>query len=168
MKCYICDGVAIGHCTMCTRRYCGSPIEGSLCKPCEILLLNSISGLGTGESLGTEGMHARMLKAAEPNGIHPEHVPTLEQVQSFQARAAAWQKEQIDLLQERKATDNAMTQITETNLERVVPVAQTKTLREGEMTLLSLELYDDGLILHWWLRAPTGHTPITEDMLRNS
>lgn len=168
MNCYICDGLAIGQCTMCSRRYCGSPPGGGLCKPCEILLLNSISDLDTGESLGTEGMHARMLKAAEPNGIHADHVPTLEQLQAFQARAAAWQKETIDLLQERNATDNAMTQITETNLERVVPVAQTKTLREGEMTLLSLELYDDGLILHWWLRAPTGHEPITEDMFRNS
>jgi hypothetical protein len=165
MNCYICDGVAIGQCSMCTRPCCVGP-EGGLCKPCEILLLNSISGLDTGESLGTEGMHARMLKAAEPNGIHVEHVPTLEQLESFQARAAAWQQEHLNLQVQQAATDAAMTQITETNLQRIVPVGQTKTIRDGEMTLLSLELYDDGLILHWWLRAQTGHDPITEDQFR--
>ena len=166
VNCYICDGVAIGQCPMCTRRYCGSPIEGGLCKPCEILFLNSISGLDTGESQGAEGMHERMLKAAEPNGIHREHVPTLEQLQAFGARAAAWQREHLNLQVQRAATDAAMTQVAKTNLQRVVPVGQTKTLRGGEMTLLSLELYDDGLILHWWLRAPTGHEPFTEDMFR--
>lgn len=38
-------------------------------------------------------------------------------------------------------------------LERVVPIAQTKTQGSTELTLLSLEVYDDGFILHYQLRA---------------
>jgi hypothetical protein len=109
-----------------------------------------------------------MLKAAESVGVHREHVPTREQVDAFQARASAWQAEHMASLAERAAADAAATRVTETNLQRVVPVGQTKTIRGGEMTLLSLELYDDGLILHWWLRASTGHESLTGAAFKDS
>jgi len=39
-------------------------------------------------------------------------------------------------------------------LERVVSVAQTRTQGETELTIISVDLYDDGFILNYRLRAP--------------
>jgi hypothetical protein len=93
-----------------------------------------------------------MLELTRPNDLRPEDVPTLEQLRAFQAKGPEIQRN-IDRVTEEFESRAAIAPVEPTTLDRVVAVGQMKTSGGDEMTLLSLEFYNDGMIAHWWLKA---------------